>query len=388
MAVSILDRLRSLFGRDQACPAPAVPGVHDTEELRRVLWRERCRSDRNGHGFTLLVFGDRSGDPVRSLGRLVEVLQTRVRGTDEMGWLDARRLAVLLPETSYRGAETLAQDVEAAFVGEDTAPECSVCCYPTDAGKFADVFGEPHPATRPGRREPPDEPPAGGGTPPRRRRSEVPILPGEPQEVEALFSRAMPPWKRLVDVALAGGALLMLSPIFLLIAIGIKLDSRGPVIFRQKRAGRGGRPFDFYKFRSMVIDAEARKAELLDQNETEGPIFKMERDPRITRMGRLLRKTSLDELPQLWNVLRGDMSLVGPRPPTFDEVEQYDSWQRRRLEVDGGITGLWQVSGRSTIKWPEFVRLDLRYIESRSLWNDLKILTRTLPAVLSGKGAK
>jgi len=172
-----------------------------------------------------------------------------------------------------------------------------------------------------------------------------------------------------------------------LIALAIRIDSPGSVIFRQSRAGRGGRPFVFYKFRSMTADAEERRTELELQNEQAGPIFKIRRDPRITRIGRLLRRSSLDELPQLWNVLKGDISLVGPRSPTLGEVSNYERWQRRRLCVTGGITCTWQVSGRSQISFREWMRLDLRYIACRSPWLDLRLLLMTLPAVISGRGA-
>jgi lipopolysaccharide/colanic/teichoic acid biosynthesis glycosyltransferase len=159
------------------------------------------------------------------------------------------------------------------------------------------------------------------------------------------------------------------------------------VIFKQLRAGQGARPFVFFKFRSMIADAEQCQAALADRNEQEGPIFKIRDDPRITRVGRLLRRGSMDELPQLWNVLRGDISLVGPRSPTMNEVDRYERWQRRRLGVIGGLTCTWQVSGRNQISFMEWMRLDMRYVASRSPWLDLRLLALTLPAVLSGRGA-
>ena len=201
------------------------------------------------------------------------------------------------------------------------------------------------------------------------------------------LGRPTPLWKRSLDIVISSVALLALSPLFAVIAIAIRIDSPGPVFFKHMRAGRGGRPFAFHKFRSMIVDAEQRRAALASQNEKDGPIFKIRRDPRITRVGRLLRRWSLDELPQLWNVLAGDISLVGPRSPTFDEVCQYERWHRRRLSVIGGITCTWQVSGRSDISFREWMRLDMRYIACRNLWNDLRLLARTLPAVVSGRGA-
>jgi exopolysaccharide biosynthesis polyprenyl glycosylphosphotransferase len=193
--------------------------------------------------------------------------------------------------------------------------------------------------------------------------------------------------KRAMDIVLSGLFLLTFSWLYAAIAAMIKMTSKGPVLFRQERVGMNGRRFTFFKFRSMVIDAERRKAELAHLNEMDGPVFKIKNDPRITRVGRFLRKFSLDELPQMWNVLRGDMSLVGPRPPVPSEVEKYESWARRRLSVRPGITCLWQVSGRNHINFQQWMELDLAYIDNWTLGLDFKILLKTVPAVLGGRGA-
>jgi lipopolysaccharide/colanic/teichoic acid biosynthesis glycosyltransferase len=208
------------------------------------------------------------------------------------------------------------------------------------------------------------------------------------RELEALWLRPMPLGKRLLDIAVSGTALVLLSPVLLLAALAVKINSPGPVVFRQKRAGQGGVPFTFFKLRTMIVGAEELKQDLMSQNEATGPVFKMKKDPRVTTVGRFLRKTSIDELPQLWNVLKGDMTLVGPRPPTLDEVAGYDSWQLRRLEAKGGVTCIWQVSGRSLVGFKEWVRMDIRYIERRSALLDLKLLFLTVPAVLTGRGAR
>ncbi len=194
-------------------------------------------------------------------------------------------------------------------------------------------------------------------------------------------------FKRLLDLATVSILILLSSPVMFLVALAIRLESKGPILFRQTRCGRNGRTFTMLKFRSMVADAEAQKMKLLHLNEMSGPVFKIRRDPRITRVGAFIRKTSLDELPQFFNIFLGDMSLVGPRPPIPSEVEQYKPWQRRRLSVKPGLTGLWQVSGRNNIDFEEWMKLDLRYIDEWSLWLDLKILLRTLPAVFSKSGA-
>lgn len=193
--------------------------------------------------------------------------------------------------------------------------------------------------------------------------------------------------KRAFDLAASLILLVLAVPLWLLIALAIKLDSQGPVLFRQVRLGKGGKPFIAYKFRSMKVGAEEEIARLSALNEADGPIFKMKRDPRHTRVGRLLRRSSLDELPQLLNVIRGEMSLVGPRPPLPSEVEQYEPWHRKRLEVAPGMTGLWQVSGRSELPFDEMVLLDVYYVENWSLALDFTILLRTIPAVISGSGA-
>jgi len=203
----------------------------------------------------------------------------------------------------------------------------------------------------------------------------------------APFSRLALRAKRVIDLVGSGLILLATAPVVAAAAVAIRLDSRGPVFFRQDRCGRDGRRFSMWKLRTMVVDAEKRRSELLDRNFMDGPVFKVAGDPRVTRVGRFLRRYSVDELPQLWNVLRGDMSLVGPRPPLPCEVEQYGSFERKRLSVRPGLTCEWQVSGRNQIGFEEWVRLDVDYIENWSLSRDVSLLVRTIPAVLRGDGA-
>lgn len=193
--------------------------------------------------------------------------------------------------------------------------------------------------------------------------------------------------KRIIDIIVSTLGLIIFSPIFGLTALLIKLEDRGPVFFAQERIGKWGKPFTMYKFRSMIIGADDVKDELLEKNEAGGVIFKMKRDPRITEVGYVLRRFSLDELPQLYNVLKGDMSLVGPRPHPTSEVADYSLSDRRRLQVIPGITGLWQVSGRSNLPFEKQVALDIQYIESQSLWGDIVLLLKTIPVVLLGRGA-
>jgi exopolysaccharide biosynthesis polyprenyl glycosylphosphotransferase len=194
--------------------------------------------------------------------------------------------------------------------------------------------------------------------------------------------------RRILDVALAGFLLVVTLPVSVLTAILIKVTSPGPVFFKQERCGLNGRPFVMYKFRSMVGNAEQLRFELDALNEMDGPVFKSSRDPRITLIGKIIRRFSIDELPQLYNVLRGDMSLVGPRPPLPQEVARYERWQRRRLSMKPGITCLWQISGRNEVSFDDWMKLDLTYIDNWSLLLDLKILLKTVPVVLLGRGAK
>lgn len=194
--------------------------------------------------------------------------------------------------------------------------------------------------------------------------------------------------KRIMDLTLAILAIIALTPLFVVIGVVIKLEDRkGPVIFKQVRVGENGKEFNMYKFRSMVTNAEQLKENLLEQNETTGPVFKIKHDPRITKVGRFIRKTSMDELPQLFNVVKGEMSLVGPRPPIPKEVAQYSSYEWQRLSVVPGLTCYWQVSGRSTIGFSEWMRLDMQYIQDRSFLIDIKLIVKTIVVLFGSKDA-
>lgn len=195
-------------------------------------------------------------------------------------------------------------------------------------------------------------------------------------------------YKRCMDFLASSVLICLCLPVWVLLPILIHRDSPGPILFRQARVGKNGRRFFMYKFRSMVADAEKRRQELIHLNEMDGPAFKMSADPRVTRLGAILRKTSLDELPQLFNVLKGDISLVGPRPPLFEEVRQYRAWEKKRLSMPQGITGFWQVSGRNEIKFDEWMKLDLMYIDQWRFTLDIILLLKTIPAVIARKGAQ
>jgi lipopolysaccharide/colanic/teichoic acid biosynthesis glycosyltransferase len=324
------------------------------ETMRILLTRERVRADRAGSCLSVIAFATSDG---RTLVHLAKILQQRLRGTDLAGWLADRQLCAVLPDTPAEGAWKVVEDVCGSLPEGVAAPDCSVYTYPS--GQQGDAVEKEIAA------------------------SQVrPTL-----ALEGFLVRPMPMWKRTIDVAGAAAALTVLAPVLAVVALVIKLTSRGPVLFCQRRAGRGGRPFTMWKFRTMSVDAEAQKAELRSQNEQDGPAFKIKKDPRVTRIGRVLRTTSLDELPQLWNVLMGDMSLVGPRPLPCDESQACSRWQRQRLDVTPGLTCIWQVRGRGRVTFAEWVRMDLRYIRSHSLVLDLLLLVLTVPAVLLRRGA-
>jgi lipopolysaccharide/colanic/teichoic acid biosynthesis glycosyltransferase len=340
----------------------ALGGLLSREQFTRVLARERARSDRTGEVFSLIVFSlspERSHDDVAP--HLARILQRRLRSTDDAGLLEQRRIGVVLPVTPAPGAWTVVDDVYVCIPVGIALPECAVYRYPTDwpVEDLADEEGDYE--------ETDDDRPV--------------------RAMESFFIRRMPVWKRAIDVAGAIVGLLFLSPLFAMIAVAIKATSQGPVFFRQKRSGLGGREFVMLKFRSMVADAEARKSELMALSEQDGPAFKINNDPRITRLGRYLRRTSIDELPQLWNVLRGDMSLVGPRPLPCNESTACRGWLRQRLDVTPGLTCIWQVRGRSKVSFSDWVRMDVQYIRSRSLGGDMRLLLQTVPAVVSRRGA-
>ena len=193
--------------------------------------------------------------------------------------------------------------------------------------------------------------------------------------------------KRIIDIIGAGLGLILLSPIIAVVACAVKVTSKGPIFFSQKRVGKNGELFEMYKFRSMVVNAEELKGNLEDQNEMSGPMFKIKDDPRVTKVGKFIRKTSIDELPQLWNVLKGDMSLVGPRPSLPKEVEQFDNWMFKRLSVRPGLTCYWQVSGRNNIDFEDWMKLDCRYVDERNLWIDIKLIFKTVFVLFGDKNA-
>lgn len=392
--------------------------------MDHLIRRECARADRNGQAFSLVLFRVQGQRNSKTAHRLARTMLKRVRLTDDVGWVDARHLGALLPDTSPAGAKAFADGVIQAVSRHAPTPRTTIYAYPRDHEAMNAVTAprpslnrslrlnfkgyalehSPRRGAAPAPAAPAPAANAAGVAGPRltmaRDESPAPASAGPtPQappasdadavaNVEDLLSFPMPFWKRTIDIVGSATLLMLLSPMLFLAALAIRLSSPGPIIFRQRRAGLGGRPFTIFKFRTMVIDAEKRQQELRRLNEQDGPAFKLTRDPRVTRVGAFLRKTSIDELPQLLNVLKGEMSLVGPRPLPITEQDGCAQWQRHRLNVTPGLTCIWQVKGRSQVCFSDWVRMDVEYIRRRTALHDLKILAATVPSVLLRKGAR
>lgn len=358
------------------------------EQMHIAIERESARADRSGGEFALVLFRVKRKDHnALSTVRLARTVLRRVRATDDVGWYDDSHLGAILPDTNAVGAWRFAEQICSMASRKLPRPLCTVYTYPTK------WFVEDHDVTTPVSRDEllDHSRPAVRNLIPYFLDGVASGLDAPPNAVhrlEMLLVRPLPLWKRSLDIMGALFGLLLFAPIMLAAATAIKLTSRGPIIFRQQRAGLGGKPFTIYKLRTMIRNAEARQKELRSKNEQDGPAFKIKRDPRVTSVGALLRKTSLDEVPQLFNVLLGDMTLVGPRPLPVNESEACEGWQRRRLDVTPGLTCIWQVKGRSRVSFAEWVRMDVAYIRRRTLFNDLRIIVQTIPAVLLRRGAR
>lgn len=342
----------------------SVAGLLTAEELRQAMERERMRADRSGVPFAVLVLDihrpSRTQD-AKLAAAAAQALVSRLRATDLAGYCEDGRLAAILPATSELGAHVLAQRVTEAVGLDDSELPYEVFLYPHRAS------GQTPGASR----DVTDQEPVAAG----------------PRSVEAWFVQPLPFWKRCLDVLGASVGLILAAPVLLLAALAIKLTSPGPALFTQKRRGLGGRDFTIYKLRTMRVDAESLKAALRAQSEQDGPAFKMKRDPRVTPVGRYLRKACIDELPQLWNVLIGDMSLVGPRPLPCDEADNCAGWQQRRLHVTPGLTCTWQILGGLRVPFPDWMRMDLRYARKRRLWVDLKLILQTIVAAVTHRAS-
>jgi lipopolysaccharide/colanic/teichoic acid biosynthesis glycosyltransferase len=371
------DTTRRIHGRLIARRnSPQHDFLLDNRDLRYAADCERMRVDRNGSVLSLLLIRLPRKSGVEGVEFLSRVLEGRLRMTDTPGLLDDGRIGVLLPDTPTEGAWKVAADISEVYPPGPDRPECEVLTYPPRQRRDGaeDGIDESEVDTRL------DEVgvEANGAEP----------SSDESASSEFFFIKSMPIWKRGIDVAGALAGLTVGAPVMLLAATAIKLSSPGPALFVQEREGCGGRRFLIYKLRTMCVDAEDQKEHLLELSQQDGPAFKMQRDPRTTPLGRFLRWTSIDELPQFWNVLKGDMSLVGPRPLPTVESQACHGWQRRRLDVRPGMTCTWQVAGRGRVRFDDWVRMDLRYAARHSLWRDLKLVFITLPSLLFQRGMR
>lgn len=358
----LLERFRSGFG---ATPGRTIhhDNLLSVNRLLYFLERARFQANRSDTPFCLLAITigkhDCDGQGVHVLA---SILHERLRITDDKGYLEDGRIGVILPDTPEAGANVVARDVCEKYRAAGGTISYEVYVYPADF----DLDGNPVFDT--------EEEAVG---------SAVAVHP-----MQTLFAAKTPRWKRAIDLAVGLCMIVILTPVLLIVALLVKLSSPGPVLFVQKRAGLGGKPFPIYKFRTMRVGADAEKALLRQFSVQDGPAFKLTHDPRVTRFGQMLRTTSMDELPQLFNVVLGNMSLVGPRPLPIEESDECESWHRHRLDVTPGITCIWQVSGRSSVTFAEWVRMDIQYIKKRSLLQDVKLLLLTIPSVLFCKGAR
>lgn len=358
------------------------------------LLKERVRCDRGGPRFCLLVFESTDSSVAEEqIAEIGTVLSKHLRITDELGRLEDEVVGALLTDTSVEGAWTVANKVVEKLLTDRNPPRASVYCYPSDSSVDDARKGEQEYASTVCDSDANDE---DDGDEDDGEHKDGEITNGDESgtdmprhdstSLQRFFAQPVSSFQRVRDILASILGLILLSPVLFFVGVAVKVTSKGPILFRQQRTGLGGKPFTILKFRTMRLGAEEEKAALLSQSEQDGPAFKMARDPRITSIGGFLRRSSLDELPQLWNVLRGDMTLVGPRPLPCEEIDSCTNWQRRRLDVTPGLTCTWQVSGRSMVSFSEWMRLDLDYIQRRSAKGDMSLIVRTIQVVFKGTG--
>jgi len=360
-----ITRLRKLHAsvlkwRRQSVTGDTNDYLLNDEDFRFAADCERMRVDRNNSVLSLLLVRLNQPGP-EEIAFFARVLEGRLRVTDTPGLLQDGRVAVLLPDTPTAGAWKVAADVSEVYPPGPGRPECEVLVYPNgERTRSIDSQQEDS---------------------------------GEENDLAAptnefFFMKPQSVMKRLLDITGGLVGLLLSFPLLLFATVAVKATSRGPAFFSQQREGHGGKRFTMWKLRTMQVDAEAKKQDLRQYSQQDGPAFKMKRDPRTTRVGRFLRWTSMDELPQFWNVLRGDMSLVGPRPLPTEESTACEGWQRRRLSVKPGMTCTWQVCERGNVSFDQWVRMDLRYARRPSFWEDMRLLLLTLPSLILHKGMR
>ena len=362
---------------------PLESHIFSEEQFRNEMQKEKSRVDRRtvNTEFAVVLIDGLSRTQISVDKALVARFTERLRITDCMGWCE-NRLGFLLPETGRGGAEIVANDLHMIAAESDLKTSFEILIYPDDDG-IANSCNEFHDFQF--------------TTDSADSRFEDTVIDSRPIQFGAIsetnrntFFRETPPmpfWKRAIDATGALAGLVMLSPVFALAAIAVRFSGPGPVFFRQSREGKDGRPFEMLKFRTMCVDADKIKHKLKEFSEQDGPAFKIEKDPRLTVVGKYLRKSCIDELPQLLNVLRGEMSLVGPRPLPVSESIECLIWQRKRLEVAPGLTCIWQVRGDRKTKFADWMRMDMEYIRKRSFWLDVKLIFQTIWVAVLHRGS-
>jgi len=390
---------------DRITTKSAVKKLCSRRQFRAILKQERLLSDRSGHRFALVVYDLNNGSgTVSSRKRLIKDLVSRVRTTDDIGRYGKNRIAVILRYSSEEGASRFIHKVDRTLSSNGQLVNFQLYYYPPDqksinqlntespdpglADRKDDEIGYQHSLNRKSLR--PDR-----GSVVNyygRTGSSDEIFRNNLEDTQPLFVSKLPVWKRPVDIAIALASLIVFLPFLLIIPVAIKLSSPGPVFFRQRRVGYGCRSFELIKYRTMTngVDTDVHEKYLTsligvsdDEMDSDTPMAKLSADSRVFPFGHLIRKCYLDELPQLFNVLKGEMSIVGPRPALPYEVAEYRYWCNERFDVLPGMTGLWQVSGKNELSFNEMVRLDIRYTKDQSLWLDMKILFRTPLAILT-----
>ncbi len=399
---------RLLFARRRREPNRLAELISQQTQFAHAIRKERARCERRSvvSEFALVSLNANwDQDPGKSQTLLCQIID-RLRITDELGWYD-HRVTVLLPETDRDGAIHVANWIQELGRELKLKVDTDICLYPwddqwargsrwleQDSDSPVTTDKQPSTPTPEGTSITPEHGPISTAPQtsiaerPRSRTSPVAMNQSlRKHEVLAIDSMPTPWWKRTIDLTGAIAGLTLLSPLLVAAAIAIRWDSRGQILFTQLREGKDGRIFRMYKFRTMRPDAESLQNQLRTKNEQDGPAFKMEDDPRVTQVGKFLRKSCIDELPQLLNVLKGDMSLVGPRPLPVSESTACQLWHRRRLSVLPGLTCIWQVSGGRQVSFDQWMRMDLEYARRQSLWLDTRLLWQTLRLVLRQRGS-
>ena len=363
--------------------------IFSEDRFRNEMQKEKSRIDRRAVQceFSLILVNGLTAATLSKNSELLVRFQKRMRITDCLGWCESK-FGILLPETGRQGSEVLAADFCELAAEYGLKVETDILVYPDDDDvvrgsiEFQDFqFSNADHDIESGGESENDADSAS--------RSDLAMQTVSDELRESVFRTTCPTplWKRAVDVLGSSIGLVLLSPVFAVAAIAVKISAPGPVFFSQTREGKDGKPFKIFKFRTMCVDAELMKQSLQKLSEQDGPAFKLENDPRLTGVGKYLRKSCVDELPQLINVLKGDMSLVGPRPLPVSESVECLMWQRKRLEVVPGLTCIWQVAGDRQTKFADWMRMDLQYIQERSLWLDLKLIFQTIWVAVLHRGS-